>query len=241
MKSINRLLKFQLLSYLKAGGIALGVGVVVSLIINTFFKFVLSPETLTMNETIISSGFILIIVSSVILTVNCFMCFFEDYRFATRLGMTRKTFFISNLIFFLIIALVYSLIFAGFGTYFLNNISGMEEGMEPVITEVRQSADEESIAFIEFKIDNLIYSGFLGLFPFIFALILGQLGFWLIIGYLIFALQAKSLFVIVPFVFILGNIPDTFPGISGIMGAIGLFLLSQLVIGTTINRVEERV
>lgn len=246
MKSINRFLKFQLLSYFKALGIALIVGVAITLLANATLTISLGSESYTFNKMSWAVGFVTILISLVFLIIQCFMCFYEDYRFSTRLGITRRNFFIGNLIFFLIIMVLYSSVFTAIGMRVLSipldskeiieteMVSDMLDTAEDEIKEDNISREDIIIPF-QHKVDEINERGFLYIFKIIFPLLLGIVGFWMLVGFSIFALQAKALLIIVPLFWLLGNLDVSR------LKLILFFIFSQIIIGFCINYIEERV
>lgn len=250
MKSINRLLKFQFLSYLKSFIIAMAVGISITILANTIFTLSVNPRVYTINKMALAVTFVAIMVSVVFLIVQCFMCFFEDYRFSTRLGLTRKNFFIGNLIFFLIIAIIYSAVFTGIGMNLLKEAANSENIIEStVLSDILDSAESEGEneiprEEIEMTIQTVIKDqyelGFFYFFKLVFITLLGMIGFWMLIGFLVFSLKAKSLIIIIPLLIIWGNVPEFF-NMNVLLASGLLFLLSQLAIGFGINYVEESI
>lgn len=135
MNSSNRVLKFQLVSYLKSLIIAILVGIAITVLLNTIFTNSFGEKNITLVDILLSSGFIITLVSTVVLVVQCFMCYFEDYRFSTRLGVTRKNFFLGNLKFFIIIILIYSVVATMISSYFLKNSTVIDSIAETVISK----------------------------------------------------------------------------------------------------------
>ena len=169
MNSSNRVLKFQLVSYLKSLIIAILVGIAITVLLNTIFANSFGEKNITLVDILLSSGFIITLVSTVVLVVQCFMCYFEDYRFSTRLGVTRKNFFLGNLKFFIIIILIYSVVATMIGSYFLKNSTVIDNIAETVISEMDEDSlenfNKEDISIvIEEKKTELLTRGFIPLF-----------------------------------------------------------------------------
>lgn len=247
MNSSNRVLKFQLVSYLKSLIIAILVGIAITVLLNTIFANSFGEKNITLVDILLSSGFIITLVSIVVLVVQCFMCYFEDYRFSTRLGVTRKNFFLGNLKFFIIIILIYSVVATMIGSYFLKNSTVIDNIAETVISEMDEDSlenfNKEDISIvIEEKKTELLTRGFIPLFKDLLTIITGLVGFWLIIGFLVFALQGKAIVAIPIFIALISFLPSDISLISThhFKGVI-LFVISQLLMRFGMNYVEERV
>ncbi len=247
MNSSNRVLKFQLVSYLKSLIIAILVGIAITVLLNTIFANSFGEKNITLVDILLSSGFIITLVSTVVLVVQCFMCYFEDYRFSTRLGVTRKNFFLGNLKFFIIVILIYSVVATMIGSYFLKNSTVIDNIAETVISEMDEDSlenfNKEDISIvIGEKKTELLTRGFIPLFKDLLTIITGLVGFWLIIGFLVFSLQGKVIVAIPIFIAIISFLPSNIGLISThhFKGVI-LFVISQLLMRFGMNYVEERV
>ncbi len=247
MNSSNRVLKFQLLSYLKSLVISILVGIAITVILNTIFANSFGEKNITLVDILLSSGFIVMLVFTVMLIVQCFMCYFEDYRFSTRLGITRKNFFSGNLKFFIIMILIYSIVATIIGSSFLKNSTVIDYIAETVISEMDEDSvekfnKEEISNVIEEKKTELVTRGFIPLFKNSLTFITGFVGFWLIIGFLIFALQGKAIVAIPIFVALMSFLPSDICTMSTHhFKGVTLFVISQLLIRFGMNYVEERV
>ncbi len=215
MKAPARIFKFQITSFLKNFLIgllvAMGVMIIVLGISKLNSNFHLSPEGF-LPITLIS---VLAIMSIVFITIQCFMGFFEDFRLATRLGITRKNFFVSNLVFMLVLAIVFSLIASGIINYGIKDkgiyIDGIIiEEILPTIEELDLEAyegipKEEIKDKLEERAQEYYNVSYFEVFKNVFVGILGVIGFWTIIGLSVFLFGIKSLIIIVPFIALSGN------------------------------------
>lgn len=242
MKAISRSLKFQLLSFLKSWIIAMVAGLGVTILINFITINQHTRSLVSTSYSYMLFGILITFVSVVLLIVQCFMCFYEDYRFATRLGITKRNFLISNLMFFLIVILIFSIGISGIissGIIYLEDIIDLT-GLKIEIPKDADISEEEIYRYIEMKHEEFIKSGFLNVFPIVFSVLLSLVGFWILVGFLFFALNIKALLVIIPLVIILGKF-DGFLHPNSLIPAILFFMISQGIIAFSATRVEERI
>lgn len=248
MEAIKRSLKFQLVSFFKSWIIAMAIGLVVTILINFITINHYTRSLVPISYAYMLFGVLTIFVSVVLLIVQCFMCFYENYRIATRLGITRKNFFISNLIFFLIIILIFSAIFSGIistGVLALEDMIDLEDmvDLEEFKSEISKETDlseEEINRYIEKKQGEFTQYRFSKVFPMVFSFLLSLVGFWILVGFLFFALQMKAILIVIPLVMILGVFNDLSHD-NSFLESILMFIVSQGVIAFGTGRLEERI